>query len=850
MKIKDNLDLQGYLLQNFCVDNYDSLDSISNKGDGRMVFLTGNSTDAKYRHVNVWDGTNFKALAYLEDVAMNDDFIALQEKVALLAGDVDTDAIISNMKEVSAFLEGFAEDASLMDYLNTELGKKLNKSGGTITGALTIKTGVDAKLVLDNTDADTNYSLIDFRQNGVSVGMLGILKVDSTNLAWNGKTLLHSGNVGEYKAGGLVSTGLSNVDLNDYKSSNRGASLYWASGNANVTHGAKSGSFGMLVLPTATTLTSQLMWVYNSIYFRSYNPDNETWYDWKTIAFTDSDITGKSGNSDKLGGKTLAWVQGNGLKIRCVKTAKSDSPADANVDLEGGGMIYSYSNTTHLTNGPSGMGFGHIWQVGSYGNNVLDAQLAWDINHGSTEDVTRKLWWRARDSSNGWTYAKWHQIAFTDSTVDKAKQLVNDSGYPIINLGASTFYIGSNINSTHNVDILGKVITLRYGANASNGLILNSSGNVTIGASDLTATGAKLYVAGAILISNNSKYQSLHSNGENKVHLLFLGTDNNTYLGYGSAELQKDTVIDGNSIKLRYGSHSNGFILNSNGNVLIGTTEDNGSGAKLQVKGVATAHLLRFVNNDGTTGSYLGRPSSGHDNILLYLPTANDFYIATNGTERMRVNAAGNVTIGGSDSAGTNENNKLFIYGGAVIRAYNTGSISLGSRISNSLLIGHENFGLQMWANESGSAFAQVAYTNGTETAFNLCLQPLGGNVGIGTSNPTEKLHVVGNLHVTGNIIADGEVSAGGAGEEGSTSGSGAGAFHSESIAVGATQTTIAHGLGTDDIVVSIYEKDATSGLWSMILTDIEITDANSIRVTFGSATTVEHKVVIMGAVA
>lgn len=132
-----------------------------------------------------------------------------------------------------------------------------------------------------------------------------------------------------------------------------------------------------------------------------------------------------------------------------------------------------------------------------------------------------------------------------------------------------------------------------------------------------------------------------------------------------------------------------------------------------------------------------------------------------------------------------------------------------------------------------------------------ISINPNGGNVGIGTPDPKHKLHVVGDLYVDGNIIADGEVSAGGRAEEGGGSSSGGGgAFHSESIAVGATQTTIAHGLGTDDIVVSIYEKDGVSGRWSIILTDVEIVDANNIIVSFGSATTVEHKVVIMGAVA
>ena len=108
-----------------------------------------------------------------------------------------------------------------------------------------------------------------------------------------------------------------------------------------------------------------------------------------------------------------------------------------------------------------------------------------------------------------------------------------------------------------------------------------------------------------------------------------------------------------------------------------------------------------------------------------------------------------------------------------------------------------------------------------------------------------------GDLRVTGNIIAEKEVSAGGAGEEGSGgSSSGSGAFYSETIAVSTSSKSIAHGLGTEDIVVSIYEKNNASGKWEMVLTDIEISDANNVLVTFGSATDVEHKVVIMGAVA
>ena len=88
-------------------------------GAGLIYFntSTGLNTSQKAR---LYTGSAWKTIAFSEDldVASNADFLALKDRVDLLSGDVDTDAIISNMKEVSAFLEGFAEDASLMDLLN------------------------------------------------------------------------------------------------------------------------------------------------------------------------------------------------------------------------------------------------------------------------------------------------------------------------------------------------------------------------------------------------------------------------------------------------------------------------------------------------------------------------------------------------------------------------------------------------------------------------------------------------------------------------------------------------------------------------------------------------------------
>ena len=56
----------------------------------------------------------------------------------------------------------------------------------------------------------------------------------------------------------------------------------------------------------------------------------------------------------------------------------------------------------------------------------------------------------------------------------------------------------------------------------------------------------------------------------------------------------------------------------------------------------------------------------------------------------------------------------------------------------------------------NGSSYLQVQRVDGIPTAYQLLLQPNGGNVGIGTTSPTEKLEVNGNVKATGFKIASG----------------------------------------------------------------------------------------------
>jgi hypothetical protein len=50
----------------------------------------------------------------------------------------------------------------------------------------------------------------------------------------------------------------------------------------------------------------------------------------------------------------------------------------------------------------------------------------------------------------------------------------------------------------------------------------------------------------------------------------------------------------------------------------------------------------------------------------------------------------------------------------------------------------------------------QVGRVDGQNATYNLFLQEFGGNVGIGTTSPSEKLEVAGNIKASGNVSAKG----------------------------------------------------------------------------------------------
>lgn len=149
------------------------------------------------------------------------------------------------------------------------------------------------------------------------------------------------------------------------------------------------------------------------------------------------------------------------------------------------------------------------------------------------------------------------------------------------------------------------------------------------------------------------------------------------------------------------GGISERMRITSGGNVLIGTTTDNGS--KFQVTGAAT------FSSSVTATSFNG--------------TTNNIF-SVSGTEGMRLTAAG-LGIGNTTPGGD---------GGVVPRL----AVSNPSNADKFVGIGYDNTGDYGFIHAIHRATAWK----------NLVIAGFGGNVGIGTTSPTQKLSVSGNSQI------------------------------------------------------------------------------------------------------
>lgn len=206
-------------------------------------------------------------------------------------------------------------------------------------------------------------------------------------------------------------------------------------------------------------------------------------------------------------------------------------------------------------------------------------------------------------------------------------------------------------------------------------------------------------------------------------------------------------------------SLGNSQIFDNGTNVLIGTTTD--GGYKLDVNGgirtilgyIRGANSNADINLDGSVGS---RIRYGGQSVNL--DSANVSF-RTNSLERMRVNFAGNVLIGGTTDTGE----KFQVFGQS-----NLNSVLIGNfdevllSDSKCAIFRTEGNPIGIRPSQAGSLVLQsrssfdrdIVFVTGATPTERMTIKGT-GNVGIGITNPTYKLHVIGEGYFSSNLTAN-----------------------------------------------------------------------------------------------
>ncbi len=182
-------------------------------------------------------------------------------------------------------------------------------------------------------------------------------------------------------------------------------------------------------------------------------------------------------NADKLDGLHADDIRQRAISFERYLGTSTAGGYDLDTLLQNGGMTYNYGGVSYWANGPKDMSYGSAILLKAYGQPYLYGMMAWDINHNSPTDITRKLYWRAYSGHSTAEYAgwgNWHEIAFTDSTVANASALGG--------IAASSYLHTGNYAATLDTRYIKKAGDTVTGALYLGGSYANIFANGTLGA--------------------------------------------------------------------------------------------------------------------------------------------------------------------------------------------------------------------------------------------------------------------------------------------------------------------------------------------------------------------------------
>lgn len=278
---------------------------------------------------------------------------------------------------------------------------------------------------------------------------------------------------------------------------------------------------------------------------------------------------------------------------------------------------------------------------------------------------------------------------------------------------------------------------------------INSTGNVGIGTSN---PDAKLHISGSDVTENGGNAALTIQNTA--------VTSGNKWM-FRATPTGDLTIADNNDYRIR---------VTSQGNVGIGTSNP---GSKLHIKGTNVTSTICANGEDENATLYFGTPYLGNESSGLKTAiiaegkttysrarlhfcldnTADNStaYNASTNNSKMMIDSNGNVGISTTSpntflvvgpNGGVNDFNDI---PGISMKSVSGSSMaySVGQSVTNNIFL--------TWYHNAiaSNGYASLSTYGGNN---NLILQRDGGNIGIGTSSPTTKLHVEGDIFSSGEI--------------------------------------------------------------------------------------------------
>lgn len=313
-------------------------------------------------------------------------------------------------------------------YNGTWWGQAFDKSTGIVKGAMTSVDSINT-LVYFNTDKSIlvtkNKSAegIKFSGgnsiNGVSGSATNNLYLNYTDTTHNVKidanhNIFANGDIVAYASGnydiskplaGYDAVGMSRYDKTQFEVVN---------GLVRIIDGGGGGTIaGIEITGNGNAFTNASMKSDNTVI--SFDKGITFWH-------AGNDGQGSGLDADLLDGWHTSEIR---RRVWSFENYDKNSEGKYNPDnITNGGMMYNYTNMTNWVDMPSGFSYGSVIRFYPFQRHLLNGMLAWDINHDSTTDVTRKLYFRTNGLVNGVdTWGKWHEIAFADGNIASATKL-------------------------------------------------------------------------------------------------------------------------------------------------------------------------------------------------------------------------------------------------------------------------------------------------------------------------------------------------------------------------------------------------------------------------------------------